>query len=307
MTETTTGPVGFVGQGFIGKHMADDFVRRGYEVVRYALEAPYHENKDGLATCAVVFVAVPTPTTPHGFDASILEAVLAELTPGQIVVIKSTILPGSTARLQAAFPELILLHSPEFLREKHAAKDTAAPERTIIGLPLRDEVHEAAAETVRALLPESPYTTICNAAEAELIKYGGNNFLALKVVYMNMLYDMATALGARYDTIAEAMAADPRIGTSHMQVVDSSGHDGAVAGRGAGGHCFPKDLAAFQAAYAEHLGSDTDGGALWSAIAAKNNALLVGSGKDLDLLNGIYGAEQVAVWQAAATGNEYSS
>ena len=293
MNTEATKLIGFIGQGFIGKHMADDFVRRGYDVVRYALEEPYVQNKPDLIHCSMIFIAVPTPTTPEGFDASILEAVLTDITAGTIVVIKSTMVPGMTARLQTTFPDLILLHSPEFLREKHAAKDTAAPERTIIGLPTESAKYKQAADLVRSVLPESPYTTICNASEAELIKYGGNNFLALKVIYMNMLYDMATATGARYEVVAKALAADSRIGDSHMQVIDSSGHKGAVPGRGAGGHCFPKDLAAFVTAYQSELPTDTKGIALWEAIAAKNNELLTSSGKDLDLLTDIYGADQV--------------
>lgn len=290
MTETVATPIGFIGQGFIGKHMADDFVRRGYEVVRYALEEPYLHNRAALSDCRLVFIAVPTPTTPDGFDASILESVLREVAPGTTVVIKSTIIPGTTERLQVMFPDLTLLHSPEFLREKHAAKDTAAPERTIIGVPAMSDRYTSAAAEVLAVLPESPYTTVCSAKEAELIKYGGNTFLAIKVIYMNLLYELAEAVGARYEVVAEAMAADPRIGTSHMQVIDSSGHPGAVAGRGAGGHCFPKDLAALRASYAELVPDDVSGQSVFEALETKNTELLRATGKDLDLLAGIYGA-----------------
>jgi len=281
--------IGFIGQGFIGKHMADDFEERGHNVVRYALEPEYVGNRAAIADCNIVFVAVPTPTTPDGFDDSILRDALTIPAAGSTVVIKSTIVPGRTKQLQNDFPELVLLHSPEFLREKHAAEDTRQPTRTIVGLPIADDVHTQAAETVLDVLPPSPYRLVCDATEAELIKYGGNCFLAMKVVYMNMLYDVATAHGVRYERIADAMAADPRIGSSHMQVLDSSGHQGARVGRGAGGHCFPKDWAALRAAYATMLPDDTLGQAVFAAIEAKNVALLRASHKDLDLLAGIYG------------------
>ncbi len=282
--------IGFIGQGFIGKHLADDFAERGFKIVRYALEPDYADNKDAIALCDIVFIAVPTPTTPTGFDSRILEAVLPLVGTGKTAVIKSTMLPGTTLRLQNQFPDIVVLHSPEFLREKSAREDTKEPLRNIVGMPLADERHQAAAEQVMAVLPNSPFTLITGAAEAELIKYAGNNFLALKVIFMNIVYDAATAAGANYSLIAEAMKADPRIGTSHMNVVDQSGHPGSVPGRGAGGHCFPKDWAAFTDWYKATCHDDATGQAVLDAVEAKNIDLLRSSQKDLDLLEGIYGA-----------------
>lgn len=282
--------IGFIGQGFIGKHMADDFMERGFDVVRYALESVFADNRDLIATCDVVFIAVPTPTTPTGFDSSVLEAVLPLVGEGKIAVIKSTLLPGTTARLQRQFSNLLIFHSPEFLREKTAGEDTRHPERTIIGMPIVDSVHTEAAERVLAILPATPFEQICKAETAELIKYGGNCFLAQKVVFMNLLYDAAKAVGADYDEVATAMSADFRIGSSHMRVIDQSGHVGSVPGRGAGGHCFPKDTAAFAAWYKTNVPKDVAGQAVWQAIEMKNTELLRSSHKDLDLLTGIYGS-----------------
>lgn len=281
--------IGFIGQGFIGKHLADDFVERGFRVVRYALEPEFAGNKDAIKDCDIVFIAVPTPTTPTGFDARILEAVLPLVGVGKTAVVKSTMLPGTTMRLQNQFPDIVVLHSPEFLREKSAREDTKEPLRNIVGMPIADEQHQAAAEQVMAVLPNSPFTLITGAAEAELIKYAGNNFLALKVIFMNIVYDAAEALGANYSLVAEAMKADPRIGTSHMNVIDQSGHPGSVPGRGAGGHCFPKDWAAFTDWYKVTCADDVAGQAMLDAVETKNIALLRGSQKDLDLLRGIYG------------------
>ncbi len=281
--------IGFIGQGFIGKHLADDFAERGFTIVRYALEPEFADNKDAIKDCDIVFIAVPTPTTPTGFDSRILEAVLPLVGAGKTAVIKSTMLPGTTLRLQKQFPDIVVLHSPEFLREKSAREDTKEPLRNIVGMPIADEAHQTAAEQVMAVLPNSPFTLITGAAEAELIKYAGNNFLALKVIFMNIVYDAAKAAGADYAVIAEAMKADPRIGTSHMNVVDQSGHPGSVPGRGAGGHCFPKDWAAFTDWYKATCHDDAAGQAVLDAVEAKNIDLLRSSQKDLDLLAGIYG------------------
>lgn len=281
--------IGFIGQGFIGKHMADDFVARGFFVVRYALEPAYCDNGAAIADCDIVFIAVPTPTTPQGFNCSILEEVLSLVGVGKIAVIKSTVLPGTTTRLQRKFSDRILLHSPEFLREKFAATDTAHPARTIIGVPLMDALHTEAAATVLGVVPKSSYELVCLSETAELIKYGGNCFLAQKVVFMNLLYDAAAACGADYAAIAAAMAADDRIGASHMNVPDASAHANGVPGRGAGGHCFPKDLAAFATWYNQAVPTDATGVAVWRALELKNKELLQVSKKDLDVLKGIYG------------------
>lgn len=287
--------IGFIGQGWIGKHYADDFENRGYDTVRYGLEAPYNENKDKIKECDVVFIAVPTPTTPEGFDDSIVRSVLGLLGKGKTAVIKSTIVPGTTESLQDAYPDLIVTHSPEFLREASAAHDAAHPDRNIIGIPKDTKEHKDAAAFVMRILPYAPYCTIIPARDAEFVKYAGNGFLYMKVVFMNLLYDLVTQSGGDYENVREAMIHDPRIGASHTQPVHASGHDReghADSKRGAGGHCFIKDFEALRNMFT-HI-SDSKGDVLLSANVAYNNALLVGTGKDIDLLEGVYGKEYVA-------------
>ena len=279
--------IGCIGQGWIGKNYADDFERRGFAVVRYALEEPYAGNKERIAECDIVFIAVPTPTTEKGFDDSIVRSVLPLIGKGKIAIVKSTLLPGTTEALQRDFSEILVMHSPEFLREANAAYDAAHPVRNIIGIPLDTEVLRVAAKQVLAVLPEASYSRVMSAREAELVKYAGNVFLALKVVYANMLYDFASALDCEYETIKESLAADPRIGASHLSPVSASGHT-TLPGRGAGGHCFIKDLEAFRGLYGKTV-HDAPGDAFLRAFVAKNNALLTASGKDLDLLQGVYG------------------
>jgi UDP-N-acetyl-D-mannosaminuronate dehydrogenase len=85
--------IGFIGQGYIGKNYADDYEERGYKVTRYSLEPAYVHNKDAIRDCDIVFVAVWTPTTPKGFDVSVVESVLPLVKKGGIVVLKSTVIP----------------------------------------------------------------------------------------------------------------------------------------------------------------------------------------------------------------------
>ncbi len=116
--------IGFIGQGFIGKSYADDFERRGYAVTRYALEEPFVHNKDKIAECDIVFIAVPTPTTPSGYDDSIVRSAAGLAKPGATVVIKSTMLPGVTESIQKQYPDRAVMHSPEFLRVTTAGSFT---------------------------------------------------------------------------------------------------------------------------------------------------------------------------------------
>ncbi|MFZ1987943.1 MAG: hypothetical protein WAV21_02840 [Minisyncoccia bacterium] len=283
----TTPTIGFIGQGWIGKNYADDFERRGYVIVRYALEPEYAGNKEKIAECDIVFIAVPTPTTQTGFDASAVRSVLSLVGSGKIAVIKSTLLPGTTETLQKEFPDILIVNSPEFLREANAAHDAANPSRNLIGIPEDLPRYRRAAESVLAVLPEAPFTRIMYAREAELVKYAGNVFLSLKVIYANMLFDLAQSLSADYEAVKDTLAADPRIGPSHLSVVSASGHT-EKAGRGAGGHCFIKDLEAFRQLYKDSV-KDEKGNSFFTAAVQKNNVLLLGSGKDLDLLRSVYG------------------
>jgi len=278
--------IGFIGQGFIGKNYADDFVNRGYKVIRYALEPEYVSNKEKIAECDLVFIAVPTPTKKEGFDDTHLRAVLPLIGKGKSAIIKSTIIPGTCEKLQALFPEIFIFHSPEFLTEKTAAFDATHPTRNIVGYPVNNEEYKKRAQEILAVLPKAPVSFICGTKEAELIKYASNCFLMTKVVYANVLYDLAASEGLDWDKIRDGMGADPRIGLSHLDPIHQSGVNGKI-GRGAGGHCFVKDFAALRL-YAEAQKIDNLGLDVLRAIENKNVALLRASDKDLDLLADIY-------------------
>jgi UDPglucose 6-dehydrogenase len=137
-------------------------------------------------------------------------------------------------------------------------------------------------------LPKAPFESICSSEEAELIKYGGNLFLYMRVLYANLMYELAQGVGADYEVVRAAVGADPRIGPSHFQVLHDSGHKGAKRGRGAGGVCFIKDVAAFTELYGR-VTKDAYGARFLHAAIEKNIDLLVASQKDLDLLEGVHG------------------
>lgn len=273
--------VGFIGQGWIGKNYADDFENRGYDIVRYSLDVQHLPNRDKIGECDIVFIAVPTPTSPDGFNVNAVRDVLPLVGKGKIAVIKSTLSPGTTEALQAEFSNIYVFHSPEFLVEKTAAHDAAHPNRNIVGIPKQTDDFVERAKLVLSVLPQAPYETIMNSRDAEFVKYAGNCFLFTKVIYMNIIYDLVEKMGGDWARIKDAIIHDPRIGESHTEPVHKSG-------RGAGGHCFIKDFEAFRQMY-DAFTKDPTGSALLKSLAYKNIQLLVESDKDIELLEGVYG------------------
>jgi nucleotide sugar dehydrogenase len=276
--------IGFIGQGWIGKNYADEFENRGFKVVRYSLEEPHVHNGDKIADCDIVFIAVPTPTTPNGFDDSIVRSLIKLVGQGKTAVIKSTILPGTTESIQAENEGVYVFHSPEFLTERTAAYDVANPGRNLIGIAIDNDDYRQKAQEVLDVLPSASIAKIMTAREAELFKYMRNCFFYTKVIFMNMAYDLADKNNCSWDLMREIMGIDPWIGNMHIDPV----HKG---GRGAGGHCYIKDFAAFSKMYEEMMPDDMAGQELLEKFQAKNKNLLVDSKKDLDLLVGVYGED----------------
>jgi UDPglucose 6-dehydrogenase len=279
MTKETV--IGVIGQGYVGKNYADDFQDRGFTVVRYALEEPYVGNKNKIASCDVVFIGVPTPTTPEGFDHSIVEDALTLVGDGKIAVIKSTLLPGTTEALQKRHPEKTVLFSPEFLSEATARADVSTPFVSIAGMS--KEGQEAEAALVLSLLPEAPLKQTMTSTQAEIFKYAHNSSGYIQIVFFNMLYDLAGSLGQDWDAIRTAIAADPYICNRYSDPIHKSG-------RGAGGHCFIKDFAALKGLYEQVRPEDSASASVFEAVERKNLELLAATRKDEDLVRGVYGS-----------------
>jgi UDPglucose 6-dehydrogenase len=240
-------PVGIMGAGVVGGSLAAYVRSQGYPVSIYDPQLG-HGDISVLDAADFVFICVPTPYTPGiGFDdRHLLDAV--SCVPGsKNVVIKSTVLPGTTELLQKRHRQHRFMFNPEFLREATAADDFINPDRQIVGV-----TEESAHEGMRlmAMLPRAPFQQICHASEAEMAKYAANSFLAVKVSFANELFDLCDRLRIDYAPVKEMMGADPRIGTSHMDVFDA-GY------RGYGGKCLPKDSKALLD-LARSLGMDLD-------------------------------------------------
>ncbi len=223
-----------------------------------------------LAEADVIFVAVPTPyyLDGTGFDDSFMRAAMDAIpTPGKVIVFKSTIVPGTTERFQEMYPQHRVMFNPEFLTEANADKDMVFPDRQILGTTSQSEKDAA---LILSLLPRAPYEKVMSARNAELVKYFGNAFLAMKVTYANHMYDVCQSIGCDYDEVKEGASADPRIGKSHLDV----GHGGY---RGYGGKCLPKDVRSL-VQFASALGVDIP---LIVAAEKYNNELVGKQGLDI--------------------------
>jgi len=273
--------IGFIGQGWIGKNYADNFESRRYKVVRYSLEPGYINNKSKISSCDITFIAVPTPTTVKGSDDKIIRNVMGLIGKGKTVVIKSTILPGTTREIQALNKDIFILHSPEFLREAHAREDTDKPFRSIIGIPKNSKIFREKAKEVMRVLPKAKFNKICTSNESEMIKYVSNCLPFTKLVFLNLIYDLCQKTGCDYEVLKETMVADPMISNFHLNAVHKDG-------RGAGGDCLIKDFAALRQYFAS-VSNDTLGLNVFKSIEKKNIDLLKKSNKNVKLIESVYG------------------
>jgi len=242
--------IGVIGVGMVGTPLERYFkefhgYRRGEDLFLFDKD-PAKRYGDEISRADVIFICVPTPRSADGSaNLSAVEAALSGIGGDKIVVIKSTVPPGTTESFQKRYPGHKILFNPEFLTERQAWEDFIRPDRQIVGFT--DKSLDAA-HLVLSLLPKAPFMSPwgintykpikITATEAEMIKYGGNVYFTRKVLFANVLALLAERLGVSYENVRMGMAADYRIGDSHLDV----NHGGY---KGVGGFCFPKDLDAF--------------------------------------------------------------
>lgn len=196
------------------------------------------DNCEVVSESELSFLCLPTPAGVEGVaDIGFVQRVLEELANGvggrPIVVIKSTIPVGTTARFIRRFGDrLVIAHNPEFLSEGTAVKDFLEPSRIVIGSDDPAVADKIAATYVGMDAPR----ILTDPTSAELIKYGSNCYLATRLTYVNALANIAESVGADVLDVVRGMGLDPRIGPRFLQ-----------PGPGYGGSCFPKDTIALLA------------------------------------------------------------
>ena len=226
--------VGVCGVGMVGGALLRYFEGKGIKPLLYDPDKNLGSLEE-LNQADVIFICVPTPfKAGEGFDLSYVKDAVSKIGGEKIIVLKSTVVPGTTEKMQKEFPQHKFLFNPEFLTELTADQDMNYPDRQIIGYTKESFT---ISKDIIMLLPLAPFERIIPATEAELVKYYGNNWFSVKVIYANQFYDLCEKIGADYNTVMESASADKRIGPSHLVVM----HKGY---RGFGGKCLNKDIRA---------------------------------------------------------------
>ena len=199
-----------------------------------------------MSGAGIVVIAVGTPPLPSGgADLGQVELALASALrhagDGAVIVLKSTVPPGTMTSLKLQVDRssrvLALVSCPEFLREGLAIQDVLTPARVVVG-GYDDSAADRVAEVFAA--PGTPVLRT-DPTSAEMIKYGSNAFLALKISFINEIAYLCELTGAEVDQVADGIGADPRIGRAFLN-----------AGAGFGGSCFPKDVDALEDTAGKH-------------------------------------------------------
>jgi len=236
--------IGIVGQGFVGNAIYQKF-KNYYNVYTYDLQAKLCNSTLEIINeeCNIIFVCLPTPMDKNGrCHIGIVEEALNDLEiltsidqSEKIVIVKSTIPPGTTKKWNKEFTFLDIVFSPEFLTEANAVSDFDNQKRIILG---GSKIPTTKLKPIFA--KAFPKATIIktDSTYAEMVKYVTNSFLATKVSFANEMYEICKGLNVDYDKVIEYACYDERLGKSHWAVPGPDGNFGY------GGHCFPKDIQA---------------------------------------------------------------
>ncbi|HAT4124680.1 TPA: UDP-glucose/GDP-mannose dehydrogenase family protein [Clostridium perfringens] len=216
----------------------DELLEKNYKEGRLDFTTDY---KNAYKNADIVFIGVGTPERADGsanldYVFTVCSQIAENLENDCLVVVKSTVPIGTNDKVEAFLKENVkdgihieVASNPEFLAQGTAVVDTLKASRIVIGVE-----SERAENTLREVYERFNQPIVAtNRRSAEMIKYASNDFLALKISFMNEIANFCEIVGADIEDVAKGMSYDPRIGDKFLR-----------AGIGYGGSCFPKDTKA---------------------------------------------------------------
>lgn len=244
--------ISIIGAGYVGKAVYHGFSPVLDKVFLYdKYVSGFNTWEETINGSLCIFLCLPTPTDMETGkqDLSIIKNVIKKIPSEKILVVKSTVLPGTTRSLQEEFTQHVFVFNPEFLTERTYIFDFLNQSRIILGSD-HEPAMDVLGELYRIRFPHTPIfqTTI---ETAEVIKYVCNCYFSSKVSFLNEVYEICKKVGISYEDVRVGLLGDQRIANSHTMV---PGPDGDF---GFGGKCFPKDLKSFLS-WGKELGLNMD-------------------------------------------------
>ena len=233
--------IGIIGNGFVGSAIMHGFVLHVDDIMIYDKnpKRSTHSMNDLVNEADVIFICVPTPMFESGeCDLSIVESVSEELSQyscinKKVVVIKSTVVPGTTRKLIKKYDNNKICHVPEFLRERFAYEDFVDNHNVLVVGSDNTSVSEIVVES-HGHLPKS--VRCLEPQEAELVKYFSNSYKASKIIFANSFAELCKNEGVDYELVKDTYLLHGVREHEYFSVTDEL--------RGFGGACLPKDVSA---------------------------------------------------------------
>lgn len=237
--------IGIIGDGIVGRA-----IKQYYKDAKIC--GKFDANEQAYLEVLkqdIIFIVVPTPfdNQKQQIDLSAVEETFRIISArcvnfGQIFVLKSTVIPGTTQKIKERYGHLNIIFNPEFLTSKYAPEDFAYPDKQIVGATWDGKSWNFDdCQKIMEILPPAR-DLICTSIEAEMIKYTLNTFFCARVIFANQIYDVCQKLGINYEMIIKGVSYDKRVNISHFSVMQD-GYRGY--GDDARSKCFPKDIKAF--------------------------------------------------------------
>lgn len=243
--------IGVIGFGLVGKTVATAFQNLGHVVyVNDVLsdkvtqaKFPLVTKQNMMQTCDCIFICVNTPYHNGKTNIENVYNVIQQLSfahqenvADPIIVIKSTVTPGTSDDLRVKYPKMTFASNPEFLREQSPLADFMNPDRVIIGAYDSEVIYQL--ETLYESFLNAEKIYVLTPKEAELAKYLSNSFLTLKVAFSQAVNTMCQLMNINADYVMRVVTKDRRINPSHLTPSKGQINSNSM--------CLPKDLLAFR-------------------------------------------------------------